>query len=417
MQYKNYKMTRFEGLEILKKHLLEPQHSILIGARQVGKTTVVKQLADAIQQQQQPVYFLTFEDSTILKAIDQHPENIFNFTKAPSTLQKKEKLYIVIDEVQYAANPTNFLKLLYDKYASKVKIIATGSSAFYIDKNFKDSLAGRKQVFELYPLDFEEFLHFKNQDKLIGELKEMRKRKKYQSLQQKKIDTLFEEYIIYGGYPAVVLASTEKRKKELLKELVNSYMKKDALEAGIKEELKFFQLAMLLASQVGSLVNQHELSNTLGLSVGTIDNYLYLLQKTFIVHLLSPKFGNLRKELTKMPKAYFNDTGLRNTLLNNFSKINDRMDKGELLENYVYTRLRKLYGLDALRYWRTADGNEVDFIIEQTLHKGKAFEIKYNDIQYKPSKYKKFMQHYKAYPLSVISKEKNNAKTIEAIRF
>lgn len=409
-------MIRLEGVEMLKTHLSAPQHSILIGARQVGKTTIVKQLAQEIQQQQQSVYFLTFEDGNILKAINEHPENIFNFTRLPSSLQKKEKLYIIIDEVQYAANPTNLLKLLYDKYAGQVKIIATGSSAFYIDKNFKDSLAGRKQVFELYPLNFEEFLHFKNQDKLIDELKEMRKRKKYQSLQQKKIDALFEEYIIYGGYPAVVLANKEKEKKERLKELVNSYMKKDALEAGIKEELKFFQLAMLLASQVGSLVNQHELSNTLGLSVGTIDNYLYILQKTFIIYLLPPKFGNLRKELTKMPKAFFNDTGLRNALLNNFSKINGRMDKGELLENYVYTRLRKLYGLDALRYWRTADGNEVDFIVEQSINKGKAFEVKYSDTQYKPSKYKKFLANYPNYPLAIVSKEKNKTTTIDVMR-
>lgn len=127
--------------------------------------------------------------------------------------------------------------------------------------------------------------------------------------------------------------------------------------------MKFFQLPMLLASKAGSLVNQHELSKTLGLSVGTIDHYLYILQKTFIIHLLPPKFGNLRKELTKIPKVYFNDTGLRNALLNNFSKMNDRMDKGELLENYAYTRLRKLYSIDALRYWRTADGNEVDFVV------------------------------------------------------
>jgi len=409
-------MTRFEGLETLKKHLTAPQYSIIIGARQVGKTTMVNQLVDYISQQKKSVFFLTLEDPTILKAINEHPENIFNFTQLPSSLQKKEKLYIVVDEVQYAANPTNFLKLLYDKYVSKVKIIATGSSAFYIDKNFKDSLAGRKQVFELYPLNFEEFLHFKKQDALISELKEMRKRKKYQSLQQKKIDILFEEYIIYGGYPAVVLASNEKNKKALLKELINSYMKKDALEASIKDSMKFFQLAMLLASQAGSLVNQHELSNTLGLSVGAIDHYLYILQKTFIVHLLPPKFGNLRKELTKMPKVYFNDTGLRNALLNNFSKMNNRVDKGELLENYVYTRLRKLYSLDALRYWRTADGNEVDFVVEQTINKGRAFEIKYNDLQYKPSKYKKFLANYSTYPLSIISKEKSKVGTIDVVR-
>ena len=103
---------------------------------------------------------------------------------------------------------------------------------------------------------------------------------------------------------------------------------------------------------------------------------MYLTQKTFIVQLVSPQFGNLRKELTKMPKIFFNDTGLRNAFNNNFTVIYGRADKGNLLENVVYTRLRNLYGIDALRYWRTADGNEVDFVVENNLNEGLAFEVK-----------------------------------------
>lgn len=244
----------------------------------------------------------------------------------------------------------------------------------------------------------------------------MKKRVTYQGLQRNRINAMFEEYLIYGGYPAVILADTEQEKQEMLKEIVNSYMKKDALEAGIKEELKFFQLARLLADQTGSLVNNHELGNTLQMASSTIENYIYLMQKTFIVQLLSPFYGNVRKELTKMPKIYFNDNGLRNVLLNNFSKLNDRADKGELLENYVFCRLRELYSADNLHFWRTADGNEVDFVVEEQLKKGLAYEVKYNDVQFKPNKYKKFVEAYPDFNLECVCNILTKNDSIEAIR-
>lgn len=322
-------------------------------------------------------------------------------------------MYIIIDEVQYASNPSNLLKLLYDKYETKVKIIATGSSAFYINRDFKDSLAGRKKIFELYTLSFKEFLHFKKADELLAEYTIMQKRINYRSLKEKQIRLLFNEYLTYGGYPAVVLEKNIIYKKELLAELVNSYMKKDVLEAGVREELKFFNLVKILAHQTGDLVNQNELANTLKTAVGTIDNYLYLLQKCFHIHLLPPKFGNIRKELTKMPKIYFNDSGLRNYLCNSFDKVEQRADKGALIENYAYTRLRNLHGLDALRFWRTADGNEVDFIVEENLNKGKAYEVKFTESQFKASKYKKFMETYPEFTFKPLVYEKETAKAID----
>ncbi|QDW27620.1 ATP-binding protein [Pedobacter sp. KBS0701] len=409
-------MERSTALKSLKNHLNKPQHTIIIGPRQIGKTTLVKQLAEQLQKDNELVYFLTFEDPVILEAVNHHPENIFNYTLLPADLPADKRLYVIIDEVQYAKEPSNFLKLLYDKYSPKLKIIATGSSAFYIDKSFKDSLAGRKKVFEFFPLAFDEFLHFKGEDDLIAEWEQLKKRVTYQGLQRNRINALFDEYLVYGGYPAVVLADTEQEKQEMLKELINSYMKKDVLEAGIKEELKFFQLARLLADQTGSLVNHHELGNTLQLASSTVENYIYLMQKTFIVQLLSPFYGNVRKELTKMPKIYFNDNGLRNALLNNFSKLNDRADKGKLLENYVYCRLRQLHDSDSLLFWRTADGNEVDFVVEEQIKKGLAYEVKYHDLQFKPNKYKKFVEAYPDFNLECICKILTKDNSIEAIR-
>ncbi len=412
----NSTMIRQEIIDAITEHLPDKRHSILIGARQVGKTTVIKQVAEQLLKKKERVYFLTFEDPTILKAINTHPEKIFDFTVHPDALAKKQRLYLLIDEVQYAENPTNFLKLLYDKYAGKVKIIATGSSAFYINRDFKDSLAGRKKIFELYTLDFDEFLQFKNGSALADELILMRKRSTYQSLKTSKINALFNEYLSYGGYPAIVLENNTQYKIEMLRELVNSYMSKDVLEADLKDELKFFQLARILASQTGELLNQNELANTLKLSVGTIDNYMYLLKKCFHVHLLAPKFTNVRKELTKMPKVYFNDLGLRNVLCQQFDNIDIRMDKGQLIENYVFTRLRKLYGTDSIKFWRTADGNEVDFIVEKKLDEGLAYEVKFSESQFKKSKYKKFEEAYKKFPLRPIVYNGENPDNINLIR-
>jgi len=409
-------MTRSKALQTLTAHLSKPQHSIIIGPRQIGKTTLVKQLAAILKQQDESCYFVTFEDPTILEAINKHPEHIFNYTQLLSDLPDDKRLYLIIDEVQYAQEPSNFLKLLYDKYAPKLKIIATGSSAFYIDRGFKDSLAGRKKVFEFFPLSFDEFLHFKQEDKLVPEWEQLGKRQNYQGVHKNKIDVLFDEYLIYGGYPAVVLADTLQEKQELLAELVNSYLKKDALEAGVRDELKFFQLTRILAQQTGGLINHHELANTLQMASSTVENYVYLMQKSFIVGLVTPFFANIRKELTKMPKVYFNDNGLRNALLNNFDRIDDRLDKGELLENYVYNRLKQKHGADYLHFWRTADGNEVDFVVTEKLKKGEAYEVKYNDVQFKPSKYKKFTTAYPDFKLQCVSKLLSKEDTIEIIR-
>jgi len=409
-------MERINALQTLEDHLARPQHSILIGPRQAGKTTLVKQLAEILKKRGEIYTFLTFEDPAILDAINEHPENVFNYTPLPSGIPTGKKLYLIIDEVQYAKNPSNFLKLLYDKYAPQVKVIATGSSAFYIDRSFKDSLAGRKKVFELYPLSFDEFLYFKQENALAEQWQQMLLRKEYHSADQQKIHFLFDEYLVYGGYPEVVLAETEQEKQEILKELVNSFMKKDALEAGIKEEQKFFRLARLLAGQAGGMVNHHELGNTLKMSSLTVDNYIYIMQKSFVVNLLTPFYGNLRKELTKMPKIYFFDNGLRNALIGNFTQLRDREDKGELLENYVYNRLKNLFDTDNLHYWRTADGNEVDFVAEQEIKRGFAYEVKYNDLKFNPNKYHKFTDGYPGFDLKCVSKEVSKDDTIEVIR-
>ena len=383
----------------IKLHSTVKEYTILIGARQTGKSTLLKQLAIDLRESKKQVVFFNLDRKELLLDFNQNPENIFKYF----TVEAESRVYALIDEIQYLDDPANFLKLLYDEYADKLKIIATGSSAFYIDRQFKDSLMGRKKIFELQTLDFEEFLLFKNVSFLVDELVLIRQNKLVKSVFEGQLWAFLDEYINYGGYPAVVLESDIAAKIERLQEIKDAYVKIDFLEAGITDESKFYRLLILLASQTGNLLNINELSNTLKLSSITIENYLFVLQKCFYITLVKPYFQNLRKELTKMPKIYFNDLGLRNVLINYFSPVEQRADKGALLENFVYRRQQELWNKDQIKFWRTADGNEIDFIIETSFQQGEAIEVKFSEGEVKPSKYRKFTEEYPNFPLRFLT--------------
>ena len=161
-------------------------------------------------------------------------------------------------------------------------------------------------------------------------------------------------------------------------------------------------LVKILADQVGNLVNKNELGNTIGLDNKTVERYTYILEKCFHIDLLKPFYRNVRKELTKMPKVYFNDVGLRNAILGRFDSPIDRIDKGALLENFIYNQLRIKHDAYNLKYWRTTDGNEVDFVIEEIFNEGYALEVKWDKAQFKANKYKKFTSAYPSFPLACI---------------
>lgn len=391
-------LTRKKYHELVA-HLPKREYTVLIGPRQTGKSTLLNQIAEYLKTIGESVVVLNLERKDILLELNQQPENLFKYLPQDTT----QRVFVLIDEVQYLDDATNFLKLLYDEHANRIKIVATGSSAFYIDRQFKDSLSGRKKIFELPTLDFEEFLMFRQQSEELIELQRLRSGEIQKSLLEQKLWVALEEYLTYGGYPAVVLEPQPKDKIERLHELRDSFVKRDILEAGITDETKFYRLMMLLASQTGNLMNTNELSNTLRLTNPATDQFLYVLQKCFHISLVRPFFQNLRKELVKMPKVYFNDLGLRNVLINYFVPIEQRTDKGALLENYVYRRLSEQYTNDQLKFWRTADGNEVDFVVEETAFSGKAIEVKFNPTEANPNKFKKFTEAYPQFPLHFYS--------------
>jgi uncharacterized protein len=393
------RMLTRKKLQDLIAHLPKKEFTVLIGPRQTGKSTLLNQLAEFLKKSGETVVVLNLERKDILLDLNQHPENLFKYL--PQAIE--QRVFVLIDEIQYLNDATNFLKLLFDEHADRLKIVATGSSAFYIDRQFKDSLAGRKKIFELPTLDFEEFLVFTKQEEALSELLRLRSREVQKSVMEPQLWVGLEEYITYGGYPAVVLETQPDLKIERLQELRDAFVKRDILEAGVTDETRFYRLMVLLASQTGNLLNINELANTLRLTHNATDQFLYVLQKCFHINLVKPFFQNLRKELVKMPKVYFNDLGLRNVLINYFAPLEQRADKGALLENYVFIKLKEKFPADQIKFWRTADGNEVDFVLEESAFAGKAIEVKFSPTEANPNKYKKFKEAYPQFPLQFYS--------------
>ena len=373
--------------KVIFKNLDTDEILLIKGARQVGKTTLLKRAAANLKEGDDKVFELTLEDPELLNDLNKHPENIFNFIP-----RSEERIYLALDEIQYLENPSNFLKYIFDVYGGKIKLVVTGSSAFYLDTKFKDSLAGRKKVVEIYPFSFSEFLEAKGERAMSAEVSQgFTPGTKRQILkpERKILHQYWMEFVQYGGYPRVVLESEPDEKKELLKELVQSFLRKDIYESGIREEEKFYKLVRLLASQAGQLLNVNELANTLDISKGTVSKYLYVLQKSYIIKICPPFYNNIRKELTKMPKFYFLDTGYRNSLLNSFELVGNRIDTGQVLESSVFTGLVKS-GVDDVKYWRTQNRKEIDFIVGRKS----AFEVKVSIRKYAPAKYKTFVNAY-----------------------
>lgn len=398
------RMIRRGTYGLLTRLLSQKTVTLVTGARQLGKTTLLQQLEADLKAKGEHVRYLSLEDPAVLRNLNEHPDQLFRYIPNPETTDGK-RVYVMLDEIQYAGDPSRLLKYLYDTYSPKLKLVVTGSSAFYFDHHFKDSLAGRKRLVPLYPLSFEEFIRFKNEQELMSELPLIRSQADYLSVRAPRINALIEEYLRYGGYPAVVLEADEKEKKALLTELRSSVLRKDIRESGIEQEAKFYKLVQLLASSVGGQVNKSELANTLQINVRTVENYLLVLQKCFHISLIPPFSSNLRKELTQMPRVYFNDTGLRNSLLGTYSPMPGRADKGFLLENFFYHQLRQQVDPDQIWYWRTTDQKEVDFVWKNTSGTTQAAELKWNEREFNPNKYRKFRSYYPDIPLMPVALE------------
>ncbi len=238
-------------------------------------------------------------------------------------------------------------------------------------------------TFELLGLDFEEWLEFKN---IKINIKKVKDSKTHEELSQ-----LYKDFILYGSYPRIALISEISHRKYYLKELIQTYIKKDIREIGkVRNILKFNNFVRVLADQSGNLLNVDEIASTIGMARETVYEYLVLLEGTYIAKRVPPFFRNIRSELTKMPKLYFEDTGILNYL-----KYHDIIEKvsGELFENSIHNELKKFFGQEKIKYWRTQNRQEIDFVVQ---HKKKllTFEVKKRHTGQKTSAQKFFSQKY-----------------------
>ncbi|HLA08201.1 MAG TPA: ATP-binding protein [Anaerolineales bacterium] len=341
----------------ISKYLNSNDIIVIHGARQVGKTSILMYLQEQLESAGRQTYYIDLEDSRFVSTLDKGIEEFTTYLGEQgidlSAFKKSEKkLYVLIDEIQYLANPSSFLKLLADHHRY-LKIIVSGSSSFEMKSKFKDSLVGRTVNFEIHPLSFREFLLFRNIPFIRAE--------RYTEKTTAELKTLFAEFAMYGGYPKIVLTPEVRMKERYLQQIIDTYIRKDIRDlAEIKDVNKFNRLLEILASQSGNLLNVSELCNTCALSRETVERYLFLLEQTYILRLVRPFSRNLRSELTKTPKIFFYDTGLMQML---WLKQLQKEVLGSVFETSIFAELIKLHGMDNVLYWRTQDKKEIDFVV------------------------------------------------------
>lgn len=321
---------------------------LLMGARQTGKTTLMKKIAEKHKD------FLWLNgDEYDIKERFRNPTS----TKLKSLIADHKLIFI--DEAQQIDSIGISLKLLYDNYQD-IQLIVSGSSSFELRNRTNEPLTGRKIEFQMFPISFGEML---NHHSLLIE-------KRY-----------FETRIIYGYYPEII--NKQGDEITLLKTLSDSYLYKDILMLeNLKKPEKLMSLLQALAFQIGSEISYNEIGNHIGLDSKTVESYIDLLEKSFVVFRLRSFSRNLRNELKMSKKIYFYDNGIRNAIISNFQMIEGRMDKGALFENMMVSERVKFNHYSnnyANRYfWRTKNQNEIDYI-EDKDGQISGFEFKLNE--------------------------------------
>lgn len=346
---------------------------LLFGPRQTGKTTLLHQLFDA----KPGVLWLNGDEADIQQLFE-------NGSSARLKAVFGDHSIIIVDEAQRIANIGLALKLITDEIRN-VQVIATGSSAFELSNRTQEPLTGRKWEYYLYPLSFGEMVAHHG---LLGEKR------------------MLSHRLVYGSYPEVV--NNPGREKEILKSLTDSFLYKDILMMeGLKKPAKIVALLQALAFQTGNEVSYNELGRSIGLDNQTVEKYIDLLEKAYVIFRIGALSRNLRKELKRGRKIYFYDNGVRNALIAQFSPIDLRPDRGALWENYLMAERRKYIAYHGMwvnaYFWRTQDQQEIDYVEEQD-GTFKAWEFKWNP-QSRARLSKTFLNAYPNTIFSVITPE------------
>ncbi len=349
---------------MIKSLMTSNKVALLFGARQVGKTTLVKRILDSIDI-----------DSVSINGDDKRYAEVFS---SQDLSKMKEvvgnKMLLFIDEAQNISHIGEGLKLLNDNIPG-LKIIATGSSSFELANKTSESLTGRSRTYMLFPISVEEISA---------------------TMTPFEVKQRLDEFLTFGMYPDIITSVENQEKITNLRELSNAYLYKDILQlSGIRHADKIHKLLRLIALQIGNLVSVHEIAKQINLSHETVVNYIDVLEKAFIVFRLSGLSRNPRKEVSKMDKIYFYDLGIRNMLIENFNPIELRQDKGALFENFIIVeRMKKQMYRNVFHkafFWRTYTGVEIDYV-EEANQKLQGVEIKWKPR--KPKEPKSWQDNY-----------------------
>lgn len=352
-----------ELFEEVASHLDKPEITLITGSRQVGKTVLLEQLKNYLVKEKKIPESLIFSYNLDLVQDWEIFQNQADFIEFVKDRSQTQKVYILVDEAQKVPEAARFFKGVYDSKLN-AKLVLTGSASLEIKAKFKETLAGRKRIFQLPPFTFSEFLSCTDKF-LANALKEGRK---INQIDRRKLVRLYKDYLTFGGYPRVVLSRNKEEKRNILKDIYSSYVEQDAIGfLEIKNKTAFNRLIRLLAAQTGQLINIEELATNLGIDRQTVERYLWALEQTFVVKKISPYFRNPRQEIIKAGKVYFLDSGIRNLVLENFDPLDKRIDKGSVLENAVLAELLFLRRnkTGEIHFWRTKQKAEVDFVIEK----------------------------------------------------
>ncbi|OGV97397.1 ATPase [Microgenomates group bacterium RBG_16_45_19] len=333
----------------LLAHAQTPVVTVITGMRRTGKTTLVTQLLLDIPIKNSLNIDLQRPDNRELF----HQKNYEAIRESfiAQGLVPDKPMVVVLDEIQLVKDSPSAIKYLTDHYG--IKFIVTGSSSFYLKNLFSESLSGRKKIFELFPLDFREFLTFKG----IPFAKADWEDGQFNNLEYNRLASYYEEYVRFGGFPQVVLAKSEAEKRDFLLDIMSSYVNIDIRSlADFSDERNLYALAKLLAGRVGSRVEYSKISSLMGLSRPTITNYISFFEKTYLINTVPVYTRIIDREIVKSRKLYFCDTGLANTLA--------EISGGAQFENTLFNQLTRM---GQVQYYALKTGHEIDFVLDSRL--------------------------------------------------
>ena len=355
----------------LKDHLKEKEISLLVGPRQVGKTTLMRELAAHLDENKRKYIFLSLDNEAEEKIFEKQAELIKKIK-----LDLPPQSFVFIDEIQRKKNAGLFLKGIYD-LDLPYKFIVSGSGSLELKEKIHESLAGRKRIFEINPLNFAEFVNFKTDYQYSDRLPD------FFDIEKEKTKLFLEEYLNFGGYPRVILAAQTLEKNKIMGEIFRSCVEKDLRSLlEIDRPEAFSRMTKIIASQAGQILNYSKLGQQTDLAFVSLKKYLWYAQKIFLIREIYPYFTNKQKEITRSPAMYFYDLGLRNFSIELMGRLSDPQSFSFVFQNFILNILLEKIKNTAstINFWRTIGGAEVDFVINRG-REVTPVEVKYIDLK------------------------------------